>query len=162
MPGLSANIQPVKMRFSDAVELLFVDLDERRRLRLFGRRARIAGARRHPERAERHRFVELDLEFRNARRDLVERGKDGDMVFDSIGAGRACRAADDRQSGERQRATAAKPAAAPFPKRSSAAKAKIVSTADPLERSVRSRQLAGAETGRFSDRRNSTGGRHAL
>ena len=57
-PGLSANIQPVKMRFSCAVELDLVDLDERRGLGLLGGRARVAHARGHLQRAELHRLIE--------------------------------------------------------------------------------------------------------
>ena len=54
-PGLSANIQPENSRLTLAVELGLVDLDEARRLRRLGRRARVADARRHLQRAELHR-----------------------------------------------------------------------------------------------------------
>ena len=103
MPGLSANIQPVKMRFSEPSSWCFVDLDECRRLRLFGGRSRIAGARRDLERAERCRLAELDLERRDTRRHLVECRKDGDLVLDAlrVGAQRRRRQYPDDESRSR-------------------------------------------------------------
>jgi hypothetical protein len=65
-----------------AGELHLVDLDEGRRVRLLGRRACVADARRHFQRAELHRLVDWDLEMGNASGHLVERGEYGDRILD--------------------------------------------------------------------------------
>jgi hypothetical protein len=84
-----------------ARELHLVDLDEGCGVRLLGRRARIAGARRHFEGAEFDRLVDGDLEMGDAARDLVEGGEDRDRVLEDVGAGRSrCEDGRERQ-GER-------------------------------------------------------------
>jgi hypothetical protein len=68
-----------------ACQLDLVHLDEGRRVRRLGRRARIAHARRHLQRSELDGVIDLDLEMRNAPSDLVERGKHGDRILDRVG-----------------------------------------------------------------------------
>jgi hypothetical protein len=72
-----------------AGKLHFIHLDERCGARLLRRRAGVAHARRHFERAELHRVVDGDFEMRNPPRDLVESGEDGDWVLDDFSGGRA-------------------------------------------------------------------------
>jgi hypothetical protein len=70
-----------------AGELYFVNLDEGGGARLLRRRAAVAYARRHLERAELHRVVDGNLKMRNPPGDLVEGGEDGDRVLDDFGRG---------------------------------------------------------------------------
>jgi hypothetical protein len=70
-----------------AGELHLVHLDERCGARLLRRRAGVAHARRHLERAELHRVVDGNFQMRNPARDFVESGEDGDRVPDDFGRG---------------------------------------------------------------------------
>ena len=67
-----------------ALQRQLVDLDEAVGVRRLGRRARVADARRHLERAELHRLVDRDIEGDDAAGDLVEagehRGRIGDVL----------------------------------------------------------------------------------
>jgi hypothetical protein len=72
-----------------ARQLDFVDLDEGGRVRRLGRRTRVAHARRHLQRPEVDRVIDLDLEMRDAARDLVERGKYGDRILERFGVDNA-------------------------------------------------------------------------
>jgi hypothetical protein len=81
-----------------AGELHLVNLDERCRVRLLGRWARITDARRHFQSAELHRLVDRDLEMRDAPGHLVERGEYGDRVLD-LGIGGRCRGRGRRGQG---------------------------------------------------------------
>ena len=69
-----------------AVERDLVDLDEGVGLRRFGRRARVADPRRHLQRAELHRLVDIDVERDDPAGDLVEAGEDRDRIGDPLGA----------------------------------------------------------------------------
>ena len=62
-----------------------VDLDEGGGLRRLGRRARVADARRHLQRAELHRLVDQHVEVDGAAGDLVEAGELGDRIADRRG-----------------------------------------------------------------------------
>ena len=73
--------------FHLAGERDLVDLDESVGLRRFGRRPREADARRHLQRAELNRLVDIDVEGDDASGDLVEPGKHRDRVGDLFGAG---------------------------------------------------------------------------
>jgi hypothetical protein len=73
-----------------ARELDLVHFDEGRGVRGLRRRARIANARRHLQRAELHRLIDGNLQMGDAAGDLVEGGEDGDRVLDGVGVtGRA-------------------------------------------------------------------------
>jgi hypothetical protein len=65
-----------------AGQLHLVDLDEGRRVGLLGRRARVADARRHLQRAELDRLVDRDFKMLDAPGHLVERGEYGDLILD--------------------------------------------------------------------------------
>ena len=65
-----------------------VDLDERVGPRRLGRRPRIAGARRHLERAELHGLVDIDIEADDPPGDLVQSGEYRDRVVDPLGLSR--------------------------------------------------------------------------
>ena len=73
--GLAANIQPVKMRRTSPCSVTSVDFQKHVGVAAFGRRARVAGARHHLQRAELHRLVDGDVEIDDAAGDLVETGK---------------------------------------------------------------------------------------
>ena len=84
-----------------AVERDLVDLDEGIGLRLFRLRPRVADARRHLQRAELHRLVDIDVEGDDAPGDLVDAGEFGDRIGDSLGqCGRCCQKRR-RQAGRR-------------------------------------------------------------
>jgi hypothetical protein len=70
-------------------QLDLVHLHEGRVVRRLGRRARVADARRHFQRAELHRLIDGDLQMRDPTGDLVERGKGRDRVLNLIGKGLA-------------------------------------------------------------------------
>ena len=67
-------------------QLHLVDLDEASGLRRFRGRAAVADARRDLQRTELHGLIDGNLQMRDAARHLVERGEDGDRVFDRFGA----------------------------------------------------------------------------
>ncbi len=84
-----------------------VDLGEGVGVRRIGRRARIADARRHLQRAELHRLVQRDLEGDDAAGDLVEPVEHRDRIGDLVGVSRrgekAERANERRRRGAPQR-----------------------------------------------------------
>ena len=88
-----------------------VDLDEGGRLRRLGRRARVADARRHLQRAELHRLVDHHVEGDGAAGDLVEAGELGDRIVDRRGGGSRRREANACEQ-RRARARAARCASA--------------------------------------------------
>ena len=93
--GLSANIQPVKMRLTCLAASTSSTSTKASVLRRLGRRPRVAGARRHLQRAELHRLVDGDVERDDAAGDLVEPGEDrGRTLILSAKAGTAASAAE--------------------------------------------------------------------
>jgi hypothetical protein len=87
--------------FLGAIELCFVDFDERRRDGLFRERARIADARRYRQRAEFHGFVNRDFQWRYVSRYLVQRGKHSDLVLDLLRLGSRREQRNKHQAGQR-------------------------------------------------------------
>ena len=90
-PGLSANIQPEKIRLSCLLLVDLVDLGEGVGLRRLGRRARIADPRSDLQRAELHGLVDRHLERGGSAGDLVEPVEHGGRVADLVGESRSRR-----------------------------------------------------------------------
>lgn len=67
-----------------AGELDLIHLDERGRIRWLRRRTRVAHPGRHFQRAEFDGLIHGDFQVGDAPRDLVERGKHGDLILDSF------------------------------------------------------------------------------
>ena len=82
--GVQAGARGEHPAVEDALHLArqrdLVDLDEGVGLRRLGRRPREADPRRHLERAELHRLVDIDVERDDPAGDLVEPGENGDRV----------------------------------------------------------------------------------
>ena len=81
-PGLAANIQPVKMRCTLRLSVISSTSTKASVCGASVGGPRVADPRRHLQRAELHRLVDVDVEGDDAAGDLVEAGEDRDRVGD--------------------------------------------------------------------------------
>jgi hypothetical protein len=85
-----------------AGELDLVHFHEGGGVRRLRRRAAVADARRHLQRAELHRLIDRDLQMRDPARHLVQRGEYRDRILDLVGKRRArCQHARERKNDPR-------------------------------------------------------------